>query len=229
MGGTTRNLALRWAAVGGAWFIIAFVVYVSGFKGNGGVLLGMLAAFIAGSIWVVAVTRETGDIDKLTSLYTRHYLVPVLDYLGHAAHRLGRTYFVLFIDLDKFKQVNTDHTESGGDIVLREVARRIRAICRRETDNLGKWGGEELVAAAEGSLKDALALAEAIRAAVCAEPIQVRTGTYVTVTVSIGVAMGTKEFADPDDVVKAAATAKQKAKDLGRNRVEVAEGLSLVA
>jgi len=158
---------------------------------------------------------ELAVTDPLTGLrnrrYVRRHLEGVLRGIGAA---------VLMIDVDRFKLVNDTLGHAGGDIVLREVAERLRAHIRA-ADVVARYGGEEFMVVMSGSdLEDARLVAERLRNAVCAVPIQVE-GQMFAVTISIGVAAGEPTMTS-DQVVAAADAALYQAKNAGRNRVELA-------
>lgn len=225
MGGTHRQISVAWASVSGCWYVIAMVVYWAGFRGNGGVIMGMFAAYVAAAIYYLAVNRETADQDKLTGLATRHFLTPVLEHLQHVAARGLRQYCVVMIDVDFFHDFNTKYTHAGGDVALKAVAGLIKKGCR-SADEPGRWGGEEFVVVVEGTVEDATRVAERIRKTIEEATIQLGKGKTAQVTVTCGVAASTKEGADYKDVVKRASAAVIAGKENGRNRVEVANGVT---
>lgn len=93
------------------------------------------------------------------------------------------TFSVIIIDLDHFKRINDTHGHAVGDQVLRETALRLKAHLR-ETDRLGRWGGEEfLVLAQETDLDRAFLLAKRLQQDIRSHPV-----TGITVTMSLGIA-----------------------------------------
>lgn len=158
---------------------------------------------------------ELAVTDPLTGLrnrrYVRRHLEGVLRNAGAA---------VLLIDVDRFKSVNDSLGHAAGDIVLREVAERVRAHIRA-ADVVARYGGEEfLVVMADTAAEEAALVAERLRAAIAASPVMVE-GQAVPVTASVGVASGGSGTLS-DDVIAAADTALYAAKKAGRNRVEIA-------
>jgi diguanylate cyclase (GGDEF)-like protein/PAS domain S-box-containing protein len=99
---------------------------------------------------------------------------------------------VLFIDLDRFKDVNDTHGHQAGDQLLAAVTNRL-AGALRAGDVLGRWGGDEFLVICQqvGSRQDAQAVADRLRATF-ADPIRV-SGTNIEVAGSIGIAMATPE------------------------------------
>ncbi len=124
------------------------------------------------------------------------------------------------VDLDHFKNVNDTYGHLAGDAVLREAARRMRASTRIY-DEIGRYGGEEFVAVAPGcDVSSALNLAERIRATIGEDTIDTFDAP-IPVTASLGVAMN-GEGRDAGSLIRAADAALYKAKNTGRNRIEVA-------
>jgi diguanylate cyclase (GGDEF)-like protein len=124
---------------------------------------------------------------------------------------------MVFCDLDDFKAVNDTYGHSGGDALLRSIARRLeRAV--RSGDIVARIGGDELLVVLNGvrDLDDAVSIAEKLRAEV-RQPTPVPGGT-ATVTASVGVAL-----AEPgegiDDIVARADAAMYEAKRSGKDRV----------
>lgn len=165
---------------------------------------------------------ERATVDSLTRLYVRRFFFLKLEEEAEFHGRTERPLSLLLIDLDRFKAVNDDHGHQAGDEVLREVGRTIRASLRPE-DVAGRYGGEELTVLLPGSrLRIAEQVGERIRREV--DKLQVRhEGKELGVTVSIGVT----ELVPGEPANKflgRADRALYKAKEGGRNRVEVEEG-----
>jgi diguanylate cyclase (GGDEF)-like protein len=95
---------------------------------------------------------------------------------------------LFLIDVDHFKLVNDKYGHDAGDRVLLELSSRFCTVCRPD-DLVARWGGEEfLIGAWRLTPQKAARLAERLRAAAEAEPIQIHEGVSITVTVSIGFA-----------------------------------------
>jgi two-component system cell cycle response regulator len=158
---------------------------------------------------------EMAVTDPLTGLrnrrYVRRHLEGVLRNSGAA---------VLLIDVDRFKSVNDTYGHAAGDVVLREVAERVRGHLRA-ADVVARYGGEEFLVVMSGAAaEDGRLVAERLRNAVAGVPVHAE-GQALHVTASIGVAAG--DIGTPcDDVVSAADAALYRAKNNGRNRVEPA-------
>jgi diguanylate cyclase (GGDEF)-like protein len=163
--------------------------------------------------------RVQATHDALTGLWNRAAIIEILQSEIARSAREGSPFSVLIADVDHFKQVNDTHGHLAGDAVLREVAGRMKAQIRIY-DSLGRYGGEEFLFVIPGSDSNfAQTLAERLRAAVCNGPMQA-TGGSLEVTISIGVA-GNERSGEPESLIRAADEALYRAKEKGRNRVEV--------
>ena len=157
--------------------------------------------------------------DALTGLYNRG---AILDILRKAMVRRERNAFplsVIFADLDNFKRTNDDYGHQAGDVVLREVARRVTEMLR-PYDSFGRYGGEELlIVLPECDANNALAIAERVRSVISAQPIMTN-GSAIFTTVSLGVAtVDGKSSLYFDELIQLADNALYQAKEKGRNRV----------
>jgi two-component system cell cycle response regulator len=160
--------------------------------------------------------------DELTQLPNRRGSARQIDVLLSRARRHGHQLSLLLVDADRFKAVNDVHGHAVGDVVLREIAARLRERVRRE-DVVGRWGGEEFVVALpETTPEGAAAVAESLRLAVAAAPVAA-DGLQLAVTVSIGVAAWAG--GEMDDLVARADRALYAAKAAGRDRVIVEHAL----
>ena len=152
--------------------------------------------------------------DPLTELYNRAKLQQLLHSAQAAYRRHGTPFAIVLFDVDHFKAVNDRWGHTAGDAVLWELARRISGVLR-ETDELGRWGGEEFLALASYTDEAGGAeLAERIRRSAAERPI----GQVGTVTVSLGVA-GIEPGASLETLEHRADQALYAAKAAGRNQV----------
>ena len=104
---------------------------------------------------------EASHHDGLTGVYNRHFLEEAIAKEFNRAHRYGGTMSLVMLDIDYFKLINDTHGHLAGDEVLRTTARRLDAIAR-QTDTLGRYGGEEFgVLLPETTLDSARIFAEA--------------------------------------------------------------------
>lgn len=159
--------------------------------------------------------------DPLTALLNRRAMEGQLQVEHARSSRHHDTYGLIMGDLDLFKRVNDTHGHDVGDEVLRELAERIRASVRIE-DAVARWGGEEfLILLPATGTENALIVAEKIRRKVCDKPFPTST-MPLPITISLGVAVFNAD-PEPDEVIKRADQALYRAKENGRNRVEILE------
>lgn len=171
------------------------------------------------------VNRRLAALDELTGVANRRSIIAALDRDVGRAIRTREPLAVMMVDIDFFKHVNDTHGHLAGDRVLRNVADVIRSRIRAQ-DIVGRYGGEEFLVvlvdtSAQGARRLAEQLREAVQAASCHWGAQ-----RLAVTVSIGVFGGRLEPGDSwDQLIHAADSALYRAKQAGRNRVEMAPAL----
>lgn len=161
-------------------------------------------------------------LDPLTGLANRNLFMVRLEHALLRADRHGRSLAVLFLDLDDFKLINDTLGHDGGDLLLIEVARRLRASLRQE-DTLARLGGDEFTALLEdlSDPADAARVAERIRQRL-QRPISIG-GREVRVSFSIGIAVRRPGGPDPGDLLRQADIAMYRAKQEGKDRAAVFE------
>jgi diguanylate cyclase (GGDEF)-like protein len=166
--------------------------------------------------------ERLSSTDALTGLRTRRYVQEVLSIEFLRARRYDSPLAVMMADLDHFKNVNDTYGHPAGDAVLRGVSALLLSELRA-TDVAGRYGGEELlVILAQSDLKGAMLLAERWRETVHSTHFDCGEGQQVDANISIGLAAYDPEMKSPDDLVAAADAALYRAKEKGRNRVEMA-------
>lgn len=157
-------------------------------------------------------------IEPLTELLNRRGLQQAL---SREMQHLGRAVTgsaALVIDLDDFKQINDQHGHAVGDVVLKEIGRRLRASVRA-VDYVGRIGGDEfLLILPETDAAEVTRVAERIRLAIATAIIQHASGT-VTVTASIAAILLTNEMPAVDQLLSRAHLLLPRAKGEGKNRV----------
>ncbi|MFC4535563.1 putative bifunctional diguanylate cyclase/phosphodiesterase [Sphaerisporangium dianthi] len=146
------------------------------------------------------------------------------------ARRGGGTTAVVFIDLDGFTGVNDSVGHAGGDYLLSQAARRLRAAVHSD-DTLARWGGDEFAVLLESGgsgpsagsgtadAQSAIDLAERLVRAVSSEPFRV-ADRDIALTASVGVAFA-EDGVPAGDLIRNADVATTRAKELGGRRVEV--------
>lgn len=174
-----------------------------------------------GSLKVRAGELEKRSItDSLTGLMNRGYIEErLIEEMNQAGrHRFQMT--LMMIDVDNFKSYNDSFGHPAGDVALQRVANALKETLRA-ADVAARYGGEEFsILLPQTGLEEALSIAERLRQRVERTEFPGRQ-----VTISVGVASYSNEFADPKDWVTAADMALYEAKEMGRNNVQVYEKL----
>jgi diguanylate cyclase (GGDEF)-like protein len=165
--------------------------------------------------------RKQAAMDSLTGLWNRGAILELLDQEIARAARSKSPIAVMLMDLDNFKKINDTYGHVAGDQILRTAAERLQGSVRRY-DSLGRYGGEEFIAVLPGcGSESAATCADRMRRSVGENPIQVDSEA-IEVTVSIGCAIASDAAsADPISLIRSADEALYKAKNNGRNSVEI--------
>lgn len=160
--------------------------------------------------------------DPLTGLFNRRFLDEAMPLEEGRARRSGGGFGVVMFDLDRFKQLNDTYGHDAGDAALRAFAKLLQGNVR-SGDIACRYGGEEFVLVLPGaSLADAVHRAERIRWALSRQTLEHCGEVLGAVTVSAGVAAYPNQGTEATVIVRAADRALYRAKENGRNRVEVA-------
>ena len=163
--------------------------------------------------------KKEAVTDQLTGLPNRRELLNVLE----NALQTGEELSIMMLDIDFFKNVNDTFGHEAGDEVLRVLAQVGTANCR-PMDIFARWGGEEFVVALPGTnVEAARIMAERLRAKIEAQDFSHTwyENRPIPFTVSIGVTERAPEEQDMETLMKRVDEALYKAKESGRNRVEV--------
>ncbi|KQO00446.1 MULTISPECIES: GGDEF domain-containing protein [Stenotrophomonas] len=191
------------------------VTYIGGMF----VMLGHTFALV-----LLIVERQMVDLrrlarrDGLTGLLNRTALMGDGEQQLEQSLRLRQPFAAMLLDLDHFKRINDTRGHQAGDEVLHHTARALQRNLRGRDWLLGRYGGEEFVLLVPGAgMEQAMALAERLRAALEASPLD-RDGGAIVITTSIGVAVAD---ATPglERLLARADAALYRAKAAGRNRV----------
>ena len=159
--------------------------------------------------------------DPLTGLYNRRYLEETMDRELHRSRRLKAPLGVVMMDLDHFKDFNDSLGHGAGDALLRALAHTITAGIRTE-DIACRYGGEEFLLIMPGaSLETTRERAENVRQGVKALQVKYQNRLLKSPTISLGVAIFPDHGVTADEVIAAADAALYRAKQAGRDRVEI--------
>lgn len=181
-------------------------------------------------IGLVGITREINEMrqaevalqhlathDSLTDLPNRFLMVDRLTQLLSRARRYGSAFAVLFMDIDRFKEVNDSYGHEFGDRLLRAVAQRLTSAVR-QNDTVARIGGDEFVIILETAqgAKSADTVARHVQRAL-RRPITLEHHR-AKVTFSIGSSLYPEHGADVDSLLRAADSAMYRAKKEGGDR-----------
>ncbi|MGE0439561.1 MAG: diguanylate cyclase [Gemmatimonadales bacterium] len=161
--------------------------------------------------------RSAAHRDEATGLLNQEALTDELERAIGIARRNNEQVAYLTFDVDHLRRVNEQHGQHAGDAVLLRVARSL-ATTIRASDLTARMGGEEFAALIRRCrVEDAVMVANKVRAAIAAAPVQVG-GVTIPVRVSAGVACYPDHGADATEVLRAANKALQAAKHAGRDQ-----------
>lgn len=162
--------------------------------------------------------------DTLTHLPNRRLLEDRLTQAMSASHRSDRYGALLFLDLDNFKPLNDTHGHGVGDLLLIEVANRLKT-CVREADTVARFGGDEFVVLLcdldhdkDEAITQAGSIAEKIRQTL-SMPYWLDSSIEHRCTASIGATLFKGRDTNEKDLIDAADTAMYQAKENGRNAI----------
>ncbi|MCK1362297.1 GGDEF domain-containing protein [Bradyrhizobium sp. 199] len=164
-----------------------------------------------------AKIEELAQIDELTGVLNRRYVMRALNDEMARAQRAATPCSVAILDIDFFKRINDGYGHPTGDEVLRGFAITLAANIR-SIDRLGRYGGEEFLVVMPGSSKDQAVSAMDRLRQVISELDWNSISNDLRVTFSAGIEQVRPNDA-PEDILARADAALYKAKDAGRNRI----------
>jgi diguanylate cyclase (GGDEF)-like protein/PAS domain S-box-containing protein len=166
--------------------------------------------------------RHEAAHDELTDLPNRSTFMEHLRRILERSRRSSRDvkFAVLFLDFDRFKRINDSLGHLAGDELLAAISRRLKE-CIRPGDVVARLGGDEFGIVLErlGDVTEATRVAERIHQ-MLRDPFDIQ-GLEVLITTSIGIAVGSRAYERPLDLLRDADTAMYRAKAAGRGRHEV--------
>jgi diguanylate cyclase (GGDEF)-like protein len=158
-------------------------------------------------------------VDALTGVHNRHWMNDAFPRAMHRCVFNKQPFAIMIIDIDHFKRVNDTYGHLVGDIALKTVAQCMMKNFR-PNDLLARYGGEEFaVLLPDTSLEDAMTVAERMRAKVADEEVRCDSISF-HITISIGITR-TQHEEKLETLIGEADHALYRAKELGRNRVEI--------
>ncbi len=179
----------------------------------------------------IDVAAALSFVDELTGLYNQRFLEVALANEISRAQRYGSPLSLLFVDLDKFKEINDHNGHIVGSQMIREAAKLLKQSMR-DSDYLLRYGGDEFCAILPNTpLGGARVVAERIRSAFegaildLREVTGVETARDLNVTTSIGVAAFPECALESRDLIQAADDAMYVSKRSGKNRITQAPAL----
>jgi len=162
--------------------------------------------------------HELSETDVLTKLNNRLKIDRVLEYEVKRAKVRGSTFSIIIADMDHFKLVNDTYGHLAGDEVLKDIAMILTESCRN-MDVVGRWGGEEFIIVLPDTIEaDAINVAEKFRKSI--EEYEFEDVGHKTASFGVGEYNKEQEI---DTLVKNVDDALYRAKENGRNRVEIAK------
>jgi len=164
--------------------------------------------------------RELANHDPLTGISNRRYFVELASHEFDLTKRRSTPLSIAVMDVDSFKQINDRHGHAVGDEVLKSLCKAAKTFLRK-TDIFARIGGEEFaILLPDTNLDAAAALAEHLRKSIAESRFMLSSGE-ISYAVSIGVTVMKSTDISIDDCLMKADGAMYKAKQNGRNRVEV--------
>ncbi len=233
---------------GGEWYVVTFLALYSNFKHKsnigylisyekdstyeilnsnfiynllfGNIIIILVLSFIYYVLHINEKLRLIAVTDKLTGLLNRNKFYEIANSELERSQRYKRPLSIIMFDIDHFKKINDTFGHGIGDYVLKTLSKIIKNSIRK-SDYLFRWGGEEfIILATETNTDQAKTLAEKIRDAI----EKYNFDKVHKVTISLGVASYNEEIDKNsiDSLINRADEALYKAKESGRNRVEIA-------
>jgi diguanylate cyclase (GGDEF)-like protein len=166
--------------------------------------------------------RRLSHTDPLTGLYNRRYFSEIFDFEWKRAIRDKTSLTVVMCDIDHFKRVNDTHGHIAGDEYLIDISRVLRNKFKRDTDIVARYGGEEFVILLSGiDDEDVFRMTESLRKQTMDHKVHFDNAEIRT-TVSVGAASCFPDpKGSPEHLIARADRALYRAKENGRNRVEI--------
>ena len=157
-------------------------------------------------------------LDPLTGLLNRRGLQQVLSREVHQIRRDGAELLVLLVDIDDFKRINDALGYAVGDVVLKEIARKLQ-VSLRATDEVARIGGDEfMILLPQTRRAEGMRVAEKVRLALSGSPLSLPSGP-LRVTASLGLLAVSNATPSIDELLSQAHVILTRSKRSGKNRV----------
>jgi len=163
--------------------------------------------------------------DSVTGLFNRTALTERLKYsIDRSRRHKDYLFAVLYLDLDRFKDINDSLGHAMGDQLLMATARLLEAILR-PTDTVARLGGDEFVILLDdiNDVSDATRVADRITSGL--RTTSLLNGHELFVSASIGIVLSTSGYTSPEDILRDADIAMYRAKSQGKDRYEIFDAL----
>lgn len=186
------------------------------------VRLALSAGLAIEKILILDQARNLATHDGLTGLNNHREFQQILSDEITRAIRYQDSLSLIICDIDFFKKVNDTYGHQFGDIVLKGVASCLESCIRQGVDTVARYGGEEFaLILVKSDDSNAVETAERIRQQISSKLFRAPSGENVHITMSFGIAVYRQHARQIDELIKKADKALYRAKDNGRNRVEV--------
>lgn len=181
---------------------------------------------LAGRVGIAISTQSREDklltqaqYDSLTGLPNRILLQDRLKTAIEKSNATGHTFWLAFLDLDRFKFINDSIGHNAGDIVLKAIATRLQAVVR-ETDTIARFGGDEFIMILQDAPTDHARM-EILKAIInaSATPLMIE-GNEIFISASIGIAIYPDDGKTNEQIIKNADVAMYRAKEMGKNNFQ---------
>jgi diguanylate cyclase (GGDEF)-like protein len=180
------------------------------------------AAPVLGNLRNLEIAERRAATDALTGLPNARAVRDTAKRMVAHANRSESPLAVALLDLDHFKGINDTYGHGAGDEVL-AIAAEVMRTSLRESDFVGRYGGEEfLLLLPDSDVDDAVVLLEKLREAIAQISV---ISVDRAITASIGVASLPEDGSDSDSLIRTADRALYAAKSNGRNRIETANAI----
>lgn len=184
--------------------------------------LALSAGLAIEKILILDQARNLATHDGLTGLNNHREFQQILSDEITRAIRYQDSLALIICDIDFFKKINDTYGHQFGDKVLKGVASCLESCIRQGVDTVARYGGEEFaLILVKSDANNAMETAERIRQQISAKLFRAPLGEDVHITMSFGIAVYRQHARQIDELIKKADKALYRAKDNGRDRVEV--------